>query len=103
MPKSQDPNVVFKAITEENQKLYTYIGQLHRALSNAMDTIGNTFDNGENCPYCGNDYNFEDVHLVFNCVNPDCEGNEAQKVLNEVNKACGEAIKAFGQERLNIR
>ena len=89
-------------ITEENRELYVYIGQLHRALSNAMDTVSNIHDNGENCPYCGEDYNFENDDYLFNCENADCEGKEAQEVLNEVNKVCGEEIMAVGQGTLNI-
>jgi len=86
-------------ITEENRELYVYIGKLYRALSNAMDTVGN-LDNGDNCPYCGDDYNFDHPELIYNCENPDCDGNEAQKVLNEVNQSCGEGIKAVGQGTL---
>ena len=90
-------------ITEENRELYIYIGKLHRALCNAMDAVSNVHDNGENCPYCGEDYNFENDDYLFNCENADCEGNEAQKVLNEVNEVCGAGIKAVGQGTLNIR
>ena len=70
------------------EELYDYIGQLYRALCNTMDTVSNIHDNGENCPYCGEDYNFVDDYYEFNCENADCEGNEAQKILNKVNEAC---------------
>jgi len=77
------------------EELYVYIGKLYRALSNAMDTVGN-LDNGDNCPYCGDDYNFDHPELVYNCENPDCEGNEAQAVLNEVGQACNELLVNLG-------
>ena len=89
-------------ITEENRELYIYIGKLHRALCNAMDTVGN-LDNEENCPYCGDDYAFDDdPNYVYNCVNANCDGNEAQELLNEINKVCGEGIITVGEGTLNI-
>jgi len=89
-------------ITEENRKLYIYIGKLHRALCNAMDSVENIYYNGENCPYCGDDYNLEHDEFLYNCENLACEGKEAQKLLNEVNQTCGEKILAVGQGTLNI-
>ena len=93
-------------ITEENRELYIYIGKLHRALCNAMDTVDNIYDNGENCPYCGFEYPFTCEDGVAECTcytHEDCEGNEAQNLLNEVNEVCGEGIKAVGQGTLNIK
>ena len=90
-------------ITEENRELYVYIGKLHRALSNAMDTVDNIYDNGENCPYCGNEYNFNSTEYIYNCDSSDCVGTDAQRLLDEVNEVCNEGIKAVGQGTLNIR
>ena len=95
---NEDPII----ITEENRKLYIYIGQLHRALGNAMDAVGN-LDNGENCPYCGDEYDFDDPQFGYNCVNVNCDGNEAQKILDEVNQVCRREIIAVGQGTLNIK
>ena len=80
--------------TEEIQTLYAYIGKLHRALCTTMDTVANTYDNGENCPHCGVDYHFNDEkdEYMNTCENADCDGNEAQNVLNEVSKAYGQII-----------
>ena len=89
-------------ITEENRELYIFIGKLHRALCNAMDTVDNIYDNGENCTYCGNEYNFDSTEYLYNCDSSDCEGNEAHNLLNEVNEVCGDGIMAVGQGTLNI-
>ena len=93
MPKHRDPNTgqftpATRTVTlSDTQELYDYIGQLYRALCDTMDTVANIHDNGENCPYCGEDYNFETEEFVYNCENLDCDGNEAQKILNKVNEA----------------
>ena len=97
MPKHRDPNTgqftpATRTVTlSDTEELYDYIGQLYRALCNTMDTVANIHDNGENCPYCGFEYPFtcEDGVAECTCYNhEDCDGNEAQKILNKVNEAC---------------
>ena len=64
----------------------TLMEQLSHALSNVMDAVAN-LDNGENCPYCGMDYDSTSSESLYNCPSDDCEGNNAYKVLTEVREA----------------
>jgi len=56
------------------------IKDLKQALTEVLGIVGEVFDNGENCPYCGAEYG------VGYCPNKDdCQGNKARTIIRSAN------------------
>tara|TARA_R100001039_G_C1749507_1_gene52483 strand:+ start:111 stop:362 length:252 start_codon:yes stop_codon:yes gene_type:complete len=63
------------------------IRDLHNTVDNLIDGIS-IHDNGENCPYCGTEYEELDtahaaIYGDYGCPDDDCVGNKAFRLLTK--------------------
>jgi len=73
------------------------IQELANALESVMNVIDTVHDNGENCPYCGAEYETHtprDTEEV-ECPSEDCIGKDASEVLIKVRALCKRNLHKF--------
>jgi len=73
-------------LRQENAGLYEAIADLLRVSTDMLE-VAHAYNNGENCPACGDDYvdeTHERGYEVYGCPNDDCNLTNAQKVIDDV-------------------
>jgi len=60
------------------------IRDLHKSVDDLINGIS-IHDNGENCPYCGTEYEElnETIYGDYGCPDDDCVGNKAFRLLTK--------------------
>jgi len=66
------------------QELIVMADELHQALKNTIDTLGEIHDNGEWCPSCGGEYT-EDCDLLLADHDETCSLSKAIDLYQHIN------------------